>query len=501
MRHWLQDLTSRLSDRLRLAREHWGFRHAVFAALAAWFLGSVAFIPASSHGDASEYHLMTESLLRHASPDLRPKDVESVAIRERRYGAGVNLAAGLLGYFPASNGSWYSYHFWGYSALVAPARGLLRLARSNDLKAGHATNALLFVFLLHQILFASRLPRKAATGLALMAAFSPAAWFVPWMHPEALAFAVVLLALVWSSAGRHDRAVLAAALGAMQNPPLLLLVALLGMRAIVLGGRPIDGTRVLKVCLAAMPAVLPPLFYLWAYGTPSLIGRESTDLGLLSVRRATELFLDLNIGLLPHLPLALLALALGLFLGRSSALRTIGYVLVLFVMALACTVTGNWNHGTAGPSRYAVWLAAIVLYGAAGNFGAAVVSAGWRERAWTWLIALAVVGQAANVVMRGGLQQGLDSDRHSTAARVVLTYAPRLYRPSPTIFVARTRGLLTAPTDEMAVFRSADGRCRKAWARPKDAKRLLAECGALPADVEAALAHAPRRREWSYVDF
>ena len=58
------------------------------------------------------------------------------------------------------SGAWYAVHFWGYSLLTAPARLALRLVGANDLKNAQITNALVFLFALHQTLFSGAFPRR-----------------------------------------------------------------------------------------------------------------------------------------------------------------------------------------------------------------------------------------------------------------------------------------------------------------------------------------------------
>src|SRR5512143_420929 len=68
-------------------------------------------------GDAVEYLLMTESLFRHGTPELRAGDVQSLARQDQRMGLGLSYGIGFLGYFDDPQGRWYSYHFWAYPLL------------------------------------------------------------------------------------------------------------------------------------------------------------------------------------------------------------------------------------------------------------------------------------------------------------------------------------------------------------------------------------------------
>jgi hypothetical protein len=299
--------------------------------------------------------------------------------------------------------------------------------------------------------------------------------------------------------------VLGVALGAMQNPPLLFLLAPLAvLGCLPPGGRRPEPGAVLRSTLAAVPAVLPWIFFLWQFGTPSVIARESTSVDYLSAARALELFFDLNLGLLPYAPLTvllfLLSLPLSLAEGRRRALVVGGRAGLLFAMALASTVTGNWNHGTAGPSRYAIWLLPLLLVGIAEAYDGLLGRARpLGARAWAGVIALAVATQAVIVVARGGLAQPPDHLAHSYAARLVLRRWPAWYNPTPSIFVARTNGA-TWQEGVPAVYKD-DGRCRKAWVRPVHARLLVEACGGLPAGDGDFFRPRADRRQWRYMDY
>lgn len=303
-------------------------------------------------------------------------------------------------------------------------------------------------------------------------------------------------------------ATLAAALAAMQNPPLVFLVAALWARAWLpelRSGRrnPRETVRRFSLAsLAALPAALPPLFYLWKLGTPSPLARVSTDASLLSLRRALELFFDLNVGLLPYLPLTVLLflLASALKLARwRTALPAAERLALLLVMALACTVTHNWNGGAAGPSRYTVWLLPFLVMAVAELVDAWHAGGSALKRLALIVATLAVAAQAFAFFARGGLVQGEDSLEHSYAARLVLQRTPSLYNPTPSVFVSRT--LHRDVIREFAVYRDEEGRCRKAYARPKDGAQLLALCGSLPTGSEAYFARTTRRKFYGYVNY
>src|SRR4030095_5072913 len=185
-----------------------------FALAAAWLLGSALLLPPVIDGDAGEYALMTVSLVRHASPEVRPADVARLASDATAHRAPTNFVDVLKGYYATADGRRYSYHFWGYSLLALPARLLLRLVGANPLRAFPLTNAIcLLLALLCPLAASGRDPLARAARFALTP-LSPALALLRWPHPEVFTFSMVSLALLWAAERRWPRAVPAAALGA-----------------------------------------------------------------------------------------------------------------------------------------------------------------------------------------------------------------------------------------------------------------------------------------------
>ena len=337
-----------------------------------WLMGSALFLPPTFGGDSGEYLVMTESLLRHASPEIRYADVKGVADATRRLPNTIDFAAVFTGYFPAKDGSLYSHHFWGYSLVAVPARALAPLLGLSPLKGHQVVNALLLLATLTVILRSPALAAKPKAFLYGFTLFSPILPFVLWPHPEVFSYSLVTLGLLWVLEGHRYRPILAAAVAAGQSPNLVWLVlwfwlkgtgSVVGPPGFGLTGTPPGRDRLVRASAATLPALLPAAFFYWHFGTPSLIARSGTNYENLSAWRALELFTDLNLGLLPYLPLTLMLwLVAGLVsLARPRTGAWVEFVLLPAVMAVSCTVTSNWNHGTSGPSRYAVWLLPLLF--------------------------------------------------------------------------------------------------------------------------------------------
>ena len=172
-------------------------------------------------------------------------------------------------------------------------------------------------------------------------------------------------------------------------------------------------------------------------------------------------------------------------------------------MAFACGTAANWNHGTSGPSRYAIWLLPFVLEIFTRTLEPGVASPTVRST-YVGLATLAVVVQAGICAGRG-IEGAPDHLVHSDAAMAVLRRAPALYNPSLEVFAERTLGREIrgddVPEGAPVVFRR-DGRCHKALTQKRLWPDLLALCGEPPRAPDfKALARANRRDEWVYVDY
>ena len=456
--------------------------------------------PPVVEGDGAEYLLMCESLYRHGSPALRSEDVD--ALRGRAGPAGFwwssREAATLSAYFPASDGRRYAWHFWGYSLLAVPARALVAAMHGDVRRALPLTNALCLAGMTAVVLL---VPPWDAMRRALLAALllgSPVLPFLRWTHPEPFAFAAAVCSLAL-----HERAprvsLACAAIASWQAPPLFLLVILLWARTVVPALRAGEIRSAALSTAAALPMALPPAFFLVLFGTPNLAARQSfMRASDLSLRRALDLGLDLNVGLLPHTPgvLALAAIGVVVGIGRghwrdfdTQLLATAAAV------AVAATLNPNWNNATSGPSRYAVWALPVVLWAVA-----APSRHGYRP-ATLWA---ACVLQFAILTARGGPITRTDYLEHSVAARAVLDRWPAMYSPTHEVFVERTTGREDGFPPPPFIHRS-QGRCRKALLRIRFAEALEAECGPIPPGQRGRFFPRPEdaeaRNAWAYVSW
>jgi hypothetical protein len=468
----------------------------------------------TAHADSAEYMLTAESLFNHGTPNVHPADLVSfgrIAVRHPLEG---DFGRPLSHYLSAPDRRLYAVHFWAYSALSLPAKLVLRLAGGNEFKAFQVTNVLFALAALAHVLFFSGLSpgaRRLLATLLVASAFLP---FILWPHPEVIVGALVTSSLVFRHDDRRVLAVLAVALASLQAAPLTLAAALFwgeGVWAAHRLGRSAGLRAVGRQTLALAPALLPTVFALIAFAHPSpLVLAGAYHSRRASAFRALELLFDLNLGLLPYVPLTL-ALALVLTLGRLARRGSelegrpspAWPLAALALVALACTGAANWNHGTVGPSRYGLWLLPFLYV----LLAEALEDSGGRFRQVVLPLAvLAALSQAAIAFTRGGVHAPEDYTRHSFVARWVLDHWPALYDPTMETFIERTEHREInpdRPRTEPVVYRSAAG-CRKAWLQKRHLPEVMASCGGRPPthglDLHALKArHGPDA--WAYVSW
>lgn len=436
-------------------------RHIVFGLLSAWLLYQGIWGTTGNHemGDATEYILMTNALLRHGSPDLRVGDAENSEVDER-----LNNPQGardrLLGFVPASNGRWYCWHFFVYPIINIPMRNVVEFYGLPRMQTFPLTHALLTVCVIGQMLY---MTKRYPLGLQIIGAglyvWSSQLWYFTWPHPEVMSCAFVFSSLIFWFHDYRYAAIFLSALASMQNPPLFLLVLFYLLPTVF---RKTSNT-LLNVFLCGISSfwvIVPPLFYKYHYGVGSLI----IDYGylnnnLISFTRFWGFFFDLNQGMIISMPTAL-PLFIFLYLASLSNVTRRSYNLWLVPVLIGMTFffmpMTNWNHGQAVINRYATWCSMIPL-----AYLIDLVSRGWNRYR---LIAMAtlVLGPQILVVQYfyGGINWKGDQREHKALAAFVLEHFPRLYNPDPYIFLIRTTGHDWEFPDVLPYF-GKDGKVRK----------------------------------------
>ncbi len=450
------------------------------------------------YGDGMEYFMMTESLFNHLTPEAQRTDIVSLTRLQQKYPIS-HLANAVSGYFRISDNRSYCYHFWLYPLFALPAKSILHVFRLDEWKALQITNSLLLVFALCNFAIIANLSDSQKLQFSLLALFCPAFWFLRWPHPEIFSYSFVIISLAYMSKSNWQLATLSAAIASVQNQPLVILVVFLWIKGVLY-------TRghwkyLLVLSLAAAPVFAPAFFYRTTSGTCSVLLHTAASAGNISPYKTSELFFDLNIGMLPYIPFTLLLAAWSI--GRDIMVKkritlNLQLILIVVIMMALCTATLNWNHGTSGPSRYVIWMLPLVFFIVVAQNTSAFTSAPSRIL-YASLLWLAIAMQMILVCCGGGFRPEETHGHHSYLARFILNHVPALYNPSEEIFIERTvqhEGPYVGPV----IYRYR-GLCRKALIKGKDSQQLAQSCDCVPDSYKEYLADVTHAENFIYIDY
>jgi hypothetical protein len=458
--------------------------------LAVTFVGS--FRQAAWFGDGREYLLYARAFAAHLSPDIREDDVDRAAsimrhgdpVLERDFRAmgtgrplGSTARVDTAGFVRAADGRLYTWHFWLYPALVSPFLALTELLRVPPLAAFLLCNWALVLITLGYVAFRWGGMPSQKHLLASLFLLTGTTYYVWWPHPEVFTASLVLLALMAASDRRYGWSMLATALAAAQNPPLIVLLAALALKALFdqgllgagarsAGNRPHGSRWTIQVIVGAFAVALAPVAFFWATSRVAnpIAAVGAADTSLISVSRLESMFFDLNQGMAIGIPGVALGVAVLTVVGlaqlrdrRNSGgwrvLRPIILGVTLsIIMAVPALAATNWNSGQSAFSRYAYWLSIPITF-------AVVVSLAALPPRWRVTLGVSIVAvQLVTAAYYGFWGNNARSDHvaFKPAARYVLLRFPELYNPEPEIFIERLRhreGVPDSPTDADSIFR------------------------------------------------
>lgn len=414
--------------------------------------------PTNRSGDGGEYLAMSVAFVRHGSPDIRPNDVEEIL--KRNYGLGSDGAtdasanawlqamrqgSGAYGLYRARNSRFYSYHFWLYSLINAPALLICLHADAPLYSSFLITNAILLWGLVALITFVPLWPLRRKLILLVLVAGCGSTFYLPWTGPEPMCFVLLIAGLLLLEARYDGWALFAFAAAAQQNPPIGLLAVVAGAAGCLRTWRQLAQSnfraggllRLLRFVPGGLILIASPVFYLIEFGTPSMIikaggARDS----LISSGRLASLFFDLNQGMVIAMPLVFLVLAGLIIFGLWKRQREVWYVMGLVICVILMTVpalsTTNWNAGETIIMRYAYWLSAPLLYSCA-----FLMEAMLGRIAFSVTSGALLASQSALLAWLGVFGTTYFYVSESPLATWVFDNHPSWYAPIPEIFVER----------------------------------------------------------------
>ena len=456
-------------------------------------LAMVFLLAPKLYGDGDEYYLMTQSFYHHLSPDAQYQDVAALEEMGVKF---LYPSPGLTtGYHTADNNKTYSSHFWGYSLFNIPVKFFLRAINLDELKVFQVTNSFLLILVLFHIIFLSDLSDLKKLLFSFFSVFGPAFWFIHWTTPEIFMYSFVIMALVYLNKRKYHRSVLCASIASMQNPSIIMFAVFLWVKGFMSAREKVEKSIILSTGL--IPSAIPIIFYHSLFGSLTIL---ATKLDNISLYRVWEMFFDLNIGLLPYIPLALIIflaiIARDLLIKRKITL-SVQLFLLLIIMMLFCTSTPDFNQGTSGPSKYVIWMLPLIYYVIVIQQDFSTVKR-LNESRYLTLLLIAVLIQSLIIFYGGGIIPRVNYLDHTILAKFVLNHFPILYNPDKEIFIERTlaNGYDDSFTSDVPHCSAAvnkqecelenpvvyfyKDKCRKALITGKNGGDLVSICGYFP---------------------
>ena len=413
--------------------------------------------PAKPYGDAFEYNYMAESLLRHGSPELRESDIAAAQEKLAAQSGIREFTNPRIGYFKGNDGKYYSYHFWLYSLLAAPAKAAIGALGGDELRAFGVTNALLYIAMLWVVFL--RGPEGKKLLLTALMLFSPMVPYITWPHPEVFCAALVDMALVFYMRKNLATAAFFSALASCQNPPIAFFTLCVACAALHGAwrqwktGQTVPFGRLSLVTVCCLPVFLAPAFYWVRFSTFNLIAKVgAADFSLITFHKLFSYFFDINQGAVLYSGLILFVFLFGLarnLLRRD--FRHLELAACVFVLAILSLPAPNWNCGLSVAIRYFAWCYPFLA------FYVAFAIDFRRLRLWHTLL---VANMAILFFVNNAFAGKMNNLHHTNLAEKILTYAPYLYNPEHDIFAERVTHAEGRPSYPVA-FVSRDGRVTK----------------------------------------
>jgi len=411
-------------------------------------------------GDAIEYIFMTEAFINHYSPDIRYEDYESFykdqSIRTNWQQMGKqewftifadtirNFTSGKTdtlykkewhGLVGSANKKVYSIHFFIYPLLNVPVRLLIKQLRVEPLKTFQITNVLIFSLVLCMVLFGLQLSLTKSIILFFMLLFTPAYWYLGWVHADVMICMFTFLGLLLFYTQKPITGMLLVALAGTQNQPLVFLLMYMGF--VYWHKQKYSMVSLTKAFITCSVIFIPALFYYINFNQFSLISKSGyTGTEYASFSRFYSFFFDLNQGLIYGLPVILPLFILMFVKNIIHQKISIHYLLIVAVLAMVYgfSVLKLWNMGQAIISRYAAWIAYIFI----AFFIKLLVEHKVRhELFYATAFAHIAVFFALTPVPKNILIPEWDADKLKWPAVFMLENFPQYYNPDPDIFSAR----------------------------------------------------------------
>jgi hypothetical protein len=478
----------------------------LFFTLVSFLLATLT--PTQPIGESANYMLATISLENRLSLYFTDADVAQAKSDIPEHYDFINWCYHSDRMWTAPDGRKHCYYFSVYSLLCIPAKHLLFLLDLNQSYAFSVTNVLLYASALWVVYFHLRADRKIILLAILLLACSPTVLYYVWPAAEICIFSFLVISLVFLANHNHKMAALFVSIAGMMNAAIMAYGAMIivdyFLRLPRRGPRDqrtewppafkdhLGSTFLLALCF--VPCLVPFLYNYANFGVLALaapgVFRGSGYAG-----RFLAYLTDLNFGMLPYFPLALVLLFAGVIyaLGR----RKFGLLLLpaAFVLTVAAyCVNFHINCGMTGIHRYNAWAFALVVFALVRGLAGLADRPRLRRCAFA-LLALSAALTAYTVYIVLNSPTGLIYTEMGPVASRVLDRCPQWYAPLPSTFVSRVTHVDGGYVfDGPVIYYNDEGLARKILVTPDTAADVLdcVDCG--PADHALLQAQVDKAR-------
>lgn len=450
------------------------FTKLVIFLLMVFYISSAILHPAEPTGESGSFSLAVVSLVE--SGDF--------LITEDDYQTAIELMPSHEWYLEPyyhdtlptdKEGNVYPWYFGAYAVLCIPVFQFFRLLGIEVVYSFAVTNALLLSGALYLVYRNCKLNKAMRFILILFLGISPVIRYIVWQSYEVATYSFIVASMVFWFTERRKAAAFFLAVAGTMNPTCMAFGIFMILEYFFnrlkkdqwrilkfIGYCFYDWKEIFAYAVCFIPCLIPIGI------TYSIFSRFNmvTLTGITDYAGAPSRFLaylfDLNIGLLPYIPLMLLLIGiLAIFALKNKKWKYFFSTLGIFSTIAAFSVTSHINCGMTGISRYNAWLLAmvicIIVYAIHDRVFFPIpkkVLSGTVVVSLCWCVLTVVV--VAYSPTKG------QAFYWSPYAEMILNIAPQLYNPLPSTFNSRTNHIDGGyEINEPVIYEGKDGFVRK----------------------------------------
>jgi hypothetical protein len=449
------------------------YKYLAFILVGLLGLFAIIFLHPPRYGDGFEYLGMTISVAQHGTPELRDVDIaERRALVNQYSNPEWNLPINYdhAGYFTAKNGNEYSYHFWIYSVVCSPFFIILKTLRIDPINVFLAVNIILILFLFWWIIYRACLTTKRRIWLIIFSLVSPIWLYLPWSHPEVFIYVFLLIGLIEVFCGNIPLGSLFIALASTQGSPLTIIAgaSMVYVLWLFITKRLTLGTTNIVIFITTVIfIILPYSFYLFNFGTPSLIAGGSgsaSTIQAISFSKIASLFFDPNFGLIIYVPLLLVVLVI--LLVKRNLIAYLG-IITMVTFTILCATQYNWNSGMMYINRYAIWIMPVLIIATLSYFDQLILK--WFQIFVASLLLTTGIVTSICIVEH----DGINWLKFGPMANFIIAVDPSIYNPPFEVFAERFLGKDGALSDKVPLELANSNGLRKSLVFEDSGKRLV----------------------------